>query len=64
MHDLRQKGFGFLSDEGPTLKTLHFAFYIGRTPQPLIFQVGKSKCCFGMFFYIAFIKIQTNLVQY
>ena len=28
----------FLSDEGPTLKTLNFAFYIGGTPTFFIFQ--------------------------
>ena len=44
----------FLSDEGPTLETLDFAFHIGSTPTFLYFDLYTApiRCCTIRLFYI------------
>ena len=34
----------FLYDEGPTLETLDFAFYIGSIPTDQLFSLTKGQC--------------------
>ena len=47
-------GNTFLCDEGPTLKTLHFAFYIGGMPTLLYFDLYLNTACAEHYVYFKF----------